>query len=87
MAYRHLTDKQVADIADRFDFKSDSRIVTDNAQQADEYHGSQAPHPDWGTDSLGRYDAAKLLDGYLREESRAAVADARAARQFARDAY
>jgi hypothetical protein len=91
---RNLSDRDVIAAARRYDLSPRERLVIESAQQADETHGKVANDlitgkvsPNWGTDSYGIYQAANLLDGYLCEETRVMRCDARAARQFERDAY
>lgn len=91
--YQNLTAEAVAVIAERYGFEPDERAVIANAQQADQYHGTPCPGFDgnlkrfWGCDAKGRYDAERLLDGYLSETAREAEADGLAHAQFCRDAY
>jgi hypothetical protein len=92
-AFKNLTLRQIVTLANQYGFRPHDRTVLANAKQADEYHGEKAQNFDgdlkrfWGCDSAGNYNAYRLLDGYLSEESRVMRCDALAARQFERDAY
>lgn len=92
--YSHLTERAVRTIAAAYDLDPDCPVVRGNASQADQFHGQPCIHVatgkltvSWGTDHRGYYDAAKLLDGYLSEETRVARCDALAHRDFCRNAY
>ena len=82
-----LTIRTIAAIAARYDLEPTDKLVIDSAAQANEYHGTKARLVYWATDDRGVYDAARLLDGYLSEETRSARADAAAYRNFHRNAY
>jgi hypothetical protein len=84
---KNLSLRQIITIARRYDLDPRDRIVVSSAKQADQTHGLQCDRPNWGTDHRGVYQADKLLDGYLCEETRVMRCDALAARQFDRDAY
>ena len=91
--FQNLTTRQIISIASRYDLNPRDRLVLENAQQADEIHGTKCKGFDgdrkrfWGCDYRGVYQADLLLDGYLCEETRAARCDDLAARQFERAAY
>ena len=94
MAYNNLTNEQVAEVAARYNLEPTDKLVLDNAAQADENHGKLCQNTatgqvfvNWGTDEFGYYQAVKLLDGYLCEETRVMRCDELAYRQFERDAY
>lgn len=86
-AFKHLTARQIIATARQYDLSPRDQLVIISARQADENHGTQSPCVSWGTDQFGAYQADRLLDGYLCEETRAMRADAGKARQFERDAY
>lgn len=85
--FQNLTLRQIVTIARRYDLNPRDRLVVSSARQADETHGQISSSPNWGTDYRGVYQADRLLDGYLCEETRVMRADARAHDQFCRDAY
>lgn len=80
-------------VAMQYGFRVHERVVTENVQQAEELHGQMAPNFDgnlrrfWGCDRDGRYDAVKLLDGYLSQMAYEADCDGKAARDFEDQAY
>lgn len=92
-AFKNLTLRQIVTVAHRYDLSPRDRLVVESAQQADENHGQRVDGFNgdmkrfWGCDRTGHYDAERLLDGYLREETRVMRCDARAAREFERNAY
>ncbi len=85
--FKNLTLRQIISAARQYDLDPHCRLVLESAKQADETHGETCDQPNWGTDYRGVYQADKLLDGYLCEETRSMRCDDRAARQFERDAY
>jgi hypothetical protein len=91
--FKNLTLRQIAAVAHRYEQDPRSRLVIELAQQADETHGKRCDGFDgdmkrfWGCDRTGHYDADRLLDGYLCEETRVMRCDNLAAREFERNAY
>lgn len=91
---RNLSDRAVISAARRYDLSPRDQLVTGCAKQADNLHGQPScgaatgqPYVYWATDYRGHYDATKLLDGYLSEETCCNRADAASHDQFCRDAY
>jgi hypothetical protein len=75
----------VAVIAARYGFDPAERVVTENAEQARQYHGKPCGRSENGRD--GAYDAVELLDSYLAQESYTGRCDAAAAADFEDAAY
>jgi hypothetical protein len=91
--YRYLNETKVRMLAQRYGLDPNSTIVRGNADQADNFHGKKCELFDgnlkrfWGCDEFGRYNAERLLDGYLDEETRVMRCDALADADFAARAY
>lgn len=83
----HLSLATIASIAAKYDLDPEESLVRANAEQAVKYHGSKGTVGHWACDRSGYYDAARLLDGYLAEETRAARCEALKHRDFREAAY
>lgn len=92
-SFKNLTLRQIVTAARQYDLNPHDRLVLESAAQADGIHGQKCDGFDgdtkrfWGCDYRGIYQADRLLDGYLSEETRVMRCDDLAARQFERDAY
>jgi len=83
-----LNQAQINELAAKYGFEPNSKLVIENAQQANEYHGQKCHNFDgdlkrfWTCDRTGHYNAYNMLDGYLSEESRFIDCDTKANRAF-----
>ena len=62
-----LSASKVAQIASRYGFDADERIVRENTEQARQYHGKPCGRSENGRGGL--FHADLLLDSYLAQES------------------
>ncbi len=87
----NLTQAQIAELATKYGFDANDKMVQENAAQADKHHGTPNSLFDgdlkrfWGCDATGCYNAYNLLDGYLSEEARIIGCDAKASADFERE--
>lgn len=85
--FKNLTLRQIVAAAQTYGLEPHDSLVLGSARQADDNHGIAVNQPNWGTDYRGVYQADKLLDGYLCQETASMRAEAASYRRFARDAY